>query len=308
MLDAQLSRDTARAAWLLLGIGLITSQAAAQTGADARAPGTSAPAPVAAPVPLPAPVPAQSEEDAQKSAIARALFAEGLGFVDAAQWPDAADRFRRVLQIRYSPVAAYNLGLAQARLGKLVSSVETLRKLKSEPTLDADVRDSVTALLAETEPKLAWLTLSVTGACDGCEIVVDDQPWPAAAIGVAVPIDPGPHVAKLLRKSAVISQSSVEPQPGERISITLGAAPTPEAAALASQAQARQRSSETTPGPAAATRSNKRVWSSPWLWGSVGAVGIAAIATVVVVAASSDEKAASAVHGDFNPGAIEVRP
>ena len=243
--------------------------------------------------------------------MARALFAEGLDFVDAAQWQDAADRFGRVLDLRYSPVAAYNLGLAQARLGKLVRSVETLRKLKAEPALDADVRESVTALLAETEPKLAWLTLSVTGACDGCAIVVDDQPWPAAAVDVAVPVDPGPHVAKLLRKSEVISQTSVEPQPGERISTTLSgapAAPSPQAAALASQAQARQRSSGTTPGPAAATRSSNSVWSSPWLWGTVGAVSLVAIATVFVIAASPGEKAASAVPGDFMPGAIEVRP
>lgn len=303
MLDAHFSRQTSRAAWLVISFALIATHAAAQTDVDARTPATSGP------MPVPAPVPAQSEDDAQKSAMARALFSEGLGFVDAAQWQDAADRFERVLELRYSPVAAYNLGLAQARLGKLVRSVETLRKLKAEPALDADVRDSVTALLADVEPRLAWLTLSVSGVCDACRIEVDDQAWPTAAIGVEVPIDPGTHVAMLGRKSKVIDEKSMEPQPGKHISITLSAAsvaPSPQATALAPASSSSKE--ETTPGPAAATQSNKSVWSSPWLWGGVGVVGLAAIATVVIIAASPGEKAASAVPGDFNPGAIEVRP
>src|SRR6185436_26753 len=90
-----------------------------------------------------------ASDEAQMNAIARALFDEGLQFVDSETWESAADRFSRLLAIRYSAVAAYNLALARSHLGKLVLAAETLRKLLVDPALDPKVREPALSLQAD---------------------------------------------------------------------------------------------------------------------------------------------------------------
>ncbi|HKU40078.1 MAG TPA: hypothetical protein VJR89_18090, partial [Polyangiales bacterium] len=74
--------------------------------------------------------------DEQRVAAARALFEEGLRRVDAEQWSLAADCFARLLALRYSAVAAYNLALAQVRLGQTVRGLTSLRELLAQPGLE----------------------------------------------------------------------------------------------------------------------------------------------------------------------------
>lgn len=262
---------------------------------------------------VPAPAPVATDDEAQRTAIARAMFDEGLRFVDAAQWEQAADRFARVLEIRYSAVAAYNYGLAQARLGKLVLAAETLRKLTSDTSLDAKVRDPALALAAEVDAKVGWLTLKVTGRVQGCALRVDDQPWPEAAWGVAVPIDPGSHKVVLLRGYHALRTEQVEVAAGARVEQVLDTAPKPVVARVPTPAQVAASAPGSTAAqsePSAATDSEPQVagggglLGSPWFWVAVGVV-VAGAVTTAVVATSSGEDPAPAVKGNFAPAVIE---
>ncbi|MCC7535187.1 MAG: hypothetical protein IT379_03195, partial [Deltaproteobacteria bacterium] len=64
------------------------------------------------------PQPTGGTED--QAAAARELFREGVGFSDRSEWAPAADRFRRALALRNLPVIAHNLGVALARMGRVV--------------------------------------------------------------------------------------------------------------------------------------------------------------------------------------------
>jgi hypothetical protein len=170
-------------------------------------------------------------------------------------------------------------------------------------------------LLADVSPRLSGLTLRVSDTCRGCSVFVDERPWPSAALGVAVPVDPGAHIVRLMQETRIVTRRGVQLQPGERIAMMLGAPapplaprspPSPQVAAA--PAAHPSTSDETIPGPVAATQSDGSVWSSPWLWGAVGVVVAAAMATVVIAAASQSEKAAPAVPGNLTPAVIEVRP
>ena len=62
-------------------------------------------------------------------ALARQLFEQGIAFVDEEDWTQAADRFQRSLELRPSPIVAYNLGSALVELGRLVTREMLLEKV-----------------------------------------------------------------------------------------------------------------------------------------------------------------------------------
>jgi hypothetical protein len=292
--------------FLRAGLSLCLCGLTASAGVQAQGAGASSAAQVpAAAAPAPA-APVTTADEAQRIGIARALFDEGLRFVDAEQWSEAANRFARVLEIRYSAVAAYNFALAQARLGKLLLAAETLRKLTGDDSLDAKVRDPALALRKEVDAKLGWLTLQVTGTAaksGAYTLRVDDREWPEAAWGVAAPIDPGAHSVVLSRGSQTVRSETVAVAQGGRVELTL------EAEARApSPAQVAARSSAAQPAEAepsdARDHDDRSVLRSPWLWIAAGALVVGAI-TVGVVASQSGDAQPKPVKGDFGAGVIQ---
>jgi hypothetical protein len=228
----------------------------------------------------------RDDADARRTTMARALFEEGLRLLDAGKWSDAQDRFGRVLELRASPVAVYNLGLAQARLGHVLVAAATLRRLLADATLDAKVRERATTLLNEVEAKFGWLTLRVGGVCDGCSVRVDSEEWPRALQGVAVPIDPGVHTLDLQLALTVLARETVEVAAAGRVEATLSARPS--AQQTVQDGQARQTSANAKFEGARASRDTASRPSSPlvspWFWGAMGVL-VAGAVTVLIIGA-----------------------
>jgi hypothetical protein len=224
----------------------------------------------------------RDEAEARRTTMARALFEEGLRYIDTGRWADAQDRFARVVELRYSPVAVYNLGLAQARLGHGVVAAATLRKLLADPSVEPKVRDPAAALLAEVEAKFGWLALRVTQPCDGCRVYVDSEEWPPAVLGVSVPIDAGKHGLELRWDASLLAAESVEVASAARVTATL----TTPAGALAAARHARfgaaaqPRFSERTSN--APTGSRSSVVASPWFWGAMAVLAAGAVTALVI--------------------------
>src|SRR5262245_53262583 len=144
----------------------------------------------------------------QRDAAARALFDEGLRRVDAEQWALAADCFSRLLELRYSAVAAYNLSLAHVRLGQTVRGLASLRELLAQPVLEPTVRDAAQALAREAERTVGELKVRVHGECTGCSVEVHGEPWPGGD-GLPAEVDPGHHSLALLRGTQVVATSDI---------------------------------------------------------------------------------------------------
>jgi hypothetical protein len=240
-------------------------------------------------------------------AVARALFEEGLRHVDAEEWSQAADSFSRLLELRYSPVAAYNLALARARLGENVRALSSLRELLAQPGLEATVRDAALSLQHEAEAKVGWLTVHVRGSCSGCQVQLDGRPWPAATPGVPVPVDPGHHALALLRGDELVASAYLTVSPGARFEAGLQPAtdkepapqPMPPMAAPAPSISApRVALGEPVPPPAKSS-----LLQSPWFWGGVGVLA-AGMVTMGVVLSSGGTQEASPVPGDFRPAVL----
>ena len=219
------------------------------------------------------------DSDARRTTMARALFDEGVRHLDAGRWTEAQDRFARVIELRYSAVALYNLGLAQARCGRGVVAAATLRKLLADPGLEPKVRDPATRLLAEVEAKFSWITLRVAKGCESCRAYVDQEEWPLAALDVAVPIDAGTHALELRRGTSLLAAQKVEATAGVWLEAVLGPPLGTLDAGQAARAEAERRVARER---ASAAHSGSNVLQSPWFWGAMGVLAVG-IATVVVI-------------------------
>jgi hypothetical protein len=223
-----------------------------------------------------------AEVEARNTTMARALFDEGLKYVDSEQWEQAQDRFGRVLTLRYSAVAAYNYGLALARLGRGVVAASTLRRLLTDVNLDPHVHEHASTLLRDVEARFAWLNVRVHGECKGCEVSLNEQIWPWAAIGVFVPVDAGNYALRLRLKSNVLAEQRLSIAATERVEATLSSGhPGASAAAGAGSARPGVPMLATTP-QAVAEPPRSSVFKSGWFWGAMGVLVIGAAGTVVL--------------------------
>src|SRR5882672_5789913 len=152
---------------------------------------------------------AEAATDARSVEQARQLFTEGLHFVEDEDWAQAEDRFRRVLALKSSHVASYNLASALDHLGRLVESSELLRVVLRDPAVDPTTHDAAQQLLNEIEPRIGSLTIRITGDSSDASLSVDDKPLELSAAVQAISVDPGLHHVRVQRASATLVEKEV---------------------------------------------------------------------------------------------------
>jgi hypothetical protein len=216
--------------------------------------------------------------EARNTTMARALFDEGLKYVDSGQWEQAQDRFARVLSLRYSPVAQYNWGLSLARLGRGVVAASALRRLLTDVNLDPHVHEHATSLLRDVEARFAWLNVRVQGECKGCAVFLDEQEWPWAAIGVFVPVDAGSYALRLRLGNDVLAEQRLSIAATERMEVNLASGH----AAAAVAGSTRPAGAIFTPSPFVAAPPPRSVLLSGWFWGAMGVMAIGAASVIVL--------------------------
>ncbi len=144
--------------------------------------------------------PAAAQTDADK-ATARQLGIEAQEALDKKDFKTAEDRFRRADQLFRAPTLALGLARALSANGKYVAAQETYNRIirdgapaGSPPAFVKAVEDAKAEVTA-VSAKIGSVVITVTGA-ENPKITLDDQPFPAAALGVKRPVDPGAHVVR----------------------------------------------------------------------------------------------------------------
>lgn len=225
----------------------------------------------------------------QDAATARALFVEGLGYVQEGKWALAADRFRRVVAIRPSHVAAYNLASALAHVGAVVESAEILRDLRNDGTAPEETRKAAGELLEDVEPRIGSITIRITGDTKGHEVLLDGELLGPAMLVQFRDVDPGAYTVVLRRGSVTIATRRVvvggdEPMRAE-CRFDLNVSDSVAGAAAEADADA---GGGVSLGP----------W---WLWAGAGAAVVVAVGVVVLAGSGSD---ASPAGGDTDPPVV----
>jgi hypothetical protein len=138
---------------------------------------------------------ASDEEKAGARALAEQALQEAY---PQGQYEQAINLLRRAEALVHSPTHWLYIGMAQAKLGRLVLAQEALLKAAREPLSDASpeaFRVAVTTANQELEalkPRIARVTIQLSGAEPSeATVTVDGAPVPSALVGVPMPVDPG---------------------------------------------------------------------------------------------------------------------
>ncbi len=273
---------SARAGRLWIGallIGAMTAVATSPVGAQQ-------------PTPLPS---------AAETATARALFEEGVKLLDEERWAEAVDRFERVLSIRWSTAAAFNLAAALVELGRLLDASELYRQVAHAQGAAPAMRAEAQRVVDELQPRLGRLHVLVAGDTAGVEIYVDGQPLPPAAWGVPVIVDPGTHTVMALRGGETLaSQSAIvgdgAPLEAEVILDLPDAAGAPTPAEVAAAYEGEQ-------APGAMRDEGEAMTDAWWFWAGVGVLAATAV-TVVLIAVAGSSSSSVPIDGTLDPGVL----
>lgn len=241
--------------------------------------------------------------EAEQTALARSLFREGVSLATEERYPEAVERFRRVHELQPTPGVAYNLAAALVHTGELVEASELLRSAVASPDASAQVAEQARGLLAETEARIAHLTVRVEGATEGASLFLDGEPLRTAALGVAMPLDPGPHVVDARRGSDVVAAEEVSLDEGQAVDVTL-TVPLPEVVAEPEPAPV------AFTGVAAGSRSGGAedegsVLGAWWLWTGVAVLVTAGVLGGLYLGGAFDGP--EPVTGNAMPGVLQWR-
>jgi hypothetical protein len=140
---------------------------------------------------------AAADPSPSDQAAAQALFDEGRQFMAAEDYAHACPKFAESERLDPGGGTLLNLALCHEAEGKTASAWTEFNESLSRairdgrPEREARARERIAALA----PKLSRLTVGVAaGAPADLQITLDGSPWSPAMRGVAVPVDPGPHV------------------------------------------------------------------------------------------------------------------
>lgn len=237
-----------------------------------------------------------SAQDARITAAARALFQEGIAFGDAGDWSSALDRFERALALRDSPVVRFNLAQSCTHLGRLVEGSEHAVRVAQHPQADAGVRQAAEELRAWIAARLARLTVRLGEVPDDASATLDGRAIPASLVGVAMPVDPGPHEVTLVVGGRAVASEELVLAEGETRELTLDRPPEPPTPAPPAALVAEP---PTTPEPSP-TPHRRRRWLATT--GALVAAGVVAVVLAVTLGGGEDP-----TRGDFDPDPVRVR-
>ena len=235
---------------------------------------------------------------------ARKLFEEGLAHVEVGNWVAAEQAFRSVLVMRSSPVVAYNLASALARLGRLIESAEMLRAIVRDADVDAATRDPAQHLLSEIEPQIGSVTVRVIGETDGLTLRLDDRTLSAGDLVQSISVDPGVHLVAADRAGKTLASQEVNVGGAAplKTEVTLDVrekpkqAPAPDLRVLKLPSEQPQDERTHDDGHSA--------WSSPWLWSGAAAVVLVTAGVITVLALSGNAQQADPIGGNTDPPVV----
>ena len=169
-------------------------------------------------------------------ATARNLAAEGNAALNIGDYTTAEDRFRRADALVHAPTLVVDHAKALIGLHRYVEAQERLELVIREGVADnapwvwkRAVQDAK-QLVEDVKPKIAWVTISVSGSSNP-DVSVDGVQVPVAALGVRRATDPGAHRIKaeapgFLKKEIIMPVSE-----GSERAVTLELEPDPAARA-----------------------------------------------------------------------------
>lgn len=175
-----------------------------------------------------------AEPTAADRATARSLAGEGYQALQDKDYATAADRFSRADALVHAPTLMIDWARSLAGLGKLVEAQERYEQIVREgvepkaPKSWQRALSDAAAELSQLKPRLAWITISVSGG-DGARVTIDGVEVPPAAIGVRRAVNPGSLHISVEAKGFSSQQKTLELREGAEGAAEFNLEPDPDA-------------------------------------------------------------------------------
>ena len=180
------------------------------------------------------PLQAQTEDRRNQ---ARELAAQGFAALQRHDYAQAEDCFRRADDLVHAPTLVLDHARALVGLGRLVEAHEGFAQVLREgvapnaPWQWRSAVDAAKAELATVEPRLAWLTVTVSGP-QAPEVQIDSKVLRQAALGVRLATDPGTHTVTVRADRFLPASKIITLREGQTAKLDLEVAPDPAAPPL----------------------------------------------------------------------------
>lgn len=255
---------------------------------------------------LPAMAHAQHTSTPTEVALARQQFDEGVQHAQAGQWDQAVALFQRSYDVAPRAVTLLNLAAAQVQTHHYVAATESYRRYLATAS-DRDLaryRAQAENALADAQTRIGQATVRAPGLLESDVVTVDGDALPRAAVGIAMPLDPGSHVATVRRHDAEIARRAFTVAEAGSANVSLDVPP-PAPGDVARvdgedhDAAGNAGGRETVPPPG-----DGGVLASPIFWVVVGVVIAAAIVVPIVLVTTAGS--VEPFNGNTMPGMIVV--
>lgn len=241
---------------------------------------------------------------AREVKLARELFRQGAAHATAERWEEAEVAFAGSLALYERPRTRYNLAVAREELGRWVEAAEDYRRYvrEADAEREGDRLKLASQAVERLDAQMPRLTVQASGLQDGDALILDGSPMARAALGYAQPLDPGSHTVRIQRAGEDVASASVDLSRGAQEVITLSAPapPVPTPAAVAARAPA----PPSAPAPEQPHAGTRR----PWVWWTVGAAVLVAVAGGVAIGVvASQDSGPQLVEGNVSPNVLSVQ-
>jgi hypothetical protein len=188
---------------------------------------------------------ALAEPSPADRATARSLAGEGYQALQDKDFATAADRFSRADALVHAPTLMIDWARSLVGLGKLVEAQERYEQIvregvdaKAPKSWQRALSDANTEL-AELKPRLAWVTITVTGA-DDPHVTIDGAAVPPAAVGVRRAVNPGPRLLRVQAKGYLPQKKALDLNEGAEEAAAFALEPDPDVQAATAAKDATQ--------------------------------------------------------------------
>jgi hypothetical protein len=131
---------------------------------------------------------------AQSTAAAEALFNDGRNAMESKDYDTACQRFRESNRLDPAVGTLLNLAVCETSRDRVATAWELFRAVAEKLASDDPRRDYVAKQLAQIEPRLPRLVLTLASGAPGVTKAREgDAEFASAAFGVPLPMDPGKH-------------------------------------------------------------------------------------------------------------------
>ncbi len=219
-------------------------------------------------------------QSAEEQALARELFEEGVQLAQERRWDEAVDAFSRSYALAERAPTLFNLASTLMRAGRLVEARERYRRF-AHGTDDEALREEAERAVAEIEPRLGRIRLTMSALSPVDVVRLDAEPLNHAALGAPIPADPGIHTIRITRGETELAVRRVDVGEGQtrEIAISLPPPVQDEGPPLTSEEEEEIEEDD-----------SSGIASSPWFWIALGVVVVAGGVTAAVLLVNESQR------------------